>query len=149
MHLAPGIMDSQGKIDFTKLRSLAFSDHQIKESLEQFLYSQLPDVFWKFYKLLPAKPYFFYEVPLLFEKNLQCLVDLVVVLYTDPKVQLQRLSLRDNSSPEINEKIIQSQMPFENKKKLSHYIVDNNGSNEQLYSQVDILLENIQHVFQP
>ena len=48
---------------------------------------------------------------------------------------------RDNLSNEAAEARLASQWPLEEKKKFATYILDNNGSREQLLSQVVTLLE--------
>ncbi len=143
------VIASNGEIDFKKLRAYTFDNDNFKQQLEQFLYLKLPEAFWENYKKIPASPYFFYEVPLLFEKNLQSKVDVIVLLSTTPQLQLERLNSRDSSTTEINEKIIKAQMSFEIKQTQAHFILDNNRSNHDLLVQIDQLLSNLPLILKP
>ena len=84
------------------------------------------------------KRFVIYDVPLLFERGLDPLVDYIVLAYTDKEKQIQRVMVRDNIARELALKIIEAQMSLDDKKKLSDYIVDNSRGLEEL--KVDVLL---------
>ena len=145
----PQAFNENGVIDFKNLRAITFNDEIFKHELEQLLYSKLPVVFWDSFRKLEPVSYVFYEVPLLFEKNLQSKVDLIILLHTKKDIQLERLSKRDSSSLEVNQKILNSQMPFENKKDLAHFILENNTDNRSLIIQADEMIKNLSILFKP
>jgi dephospho-CoA kinase len=147
--LVPQVLSHDGQVDFKTLRTLTFTNEVLKGQLENYLYSKLPETFWKFYKSLPAHHYFFYEVPLLFEKKLNPLVDLIVLIYADKNIQLTRLKARDASSDETNLKILQAQMSFEEKKDHAHFILENNSDEKNLNLQIDELLKTINLLIKP
>ena len=84
---------------------------------------------------------FFMDIPLLFEQNYASWFDETWLVYVSPDVQLERLMKRDHLSNEAAEARLASQWPLEEKKKMASHILDNNGSRDQLLSQVVTLLE--------
>ena len=59
----------------------------------------------------------------------------------DRDVQVERLMKRDHLSKEEAESRLAAQWPLEKKKDLASHVLDNNGNQEQLLTQVSILLE--------
>ena len=59
----------------------------------------------------------------------------------DRDVQVERLMKRDHLSKEEAESRLAAQWPLEKKKDLASHILDNNGNQEQLLTQVVSLLE--------
>ena len=84
---------------------------------------------------------FFMDIPLLFEQNYASWFDETWLVYVNRDVQLERLMKRDQLSHESAKTRLASQWLLEEKKKFATYILDNNGSREQLLSQVVTLLE--------
>ena len=84
---------------------------------------------------------FFMDIPLLFEQNYASWFDETWLVYVNRDVQLERLMKRDQLSQESAKTRLASQWLLEEKKKFATYILDNNGSREQLLSQVVTLLE--------
>ena len=81
------------------------------------------------------------DIPLLFEQNYASWFDETWLVYVRRDTQLDRLMNRDQLSQESAKTRLASQWPLEEKKKFATYILDNNGSREQLLSQVVTLLE--------
>jgi len=76
------------------------------------------------------------DIPLLIETNKQDTVDKVVLVYTSPQVQIERLVKRDGLSLEDAYKRLGSQMPIENKKKYAHYIINNEEQRGEIQKRV-------------
>jgi dephospho-CoA kinase len=68
------------------------------------------------------------DVPLLFETNFVRLVNKSIVVYTTPKLQVERLIGRDSIKKEYALLKIESQIPIEDKVKLADYVIDNSCS---------------------
>lgn len=79
------------------------------------------------------------EVPLLYEVGWEDLMDQVWVVYVHPETQLQRLLERSGFSREQAGRIIASQMPLEEKVRRADQVIDNNGTLEMTWEQVDAL----------
>lgn len=92
-------------------------------------------------QLAQTKALFFMDIPLLFEQDYASWFDETWLVYVSPDVQLERLMKRDHLSNEAAEARLASQWSLEEKKKLANHLLDNNGSRDQLLSQVETLLE--------
>ena len=84
---------------------------------------------------------FFMDIPLLFEQNYASWFDETWLVYVSRDTQLDRLMKRDYLTIEDAQARLASQWPLEEKKRLASHILDNNGSREQLLSQVASLLQ--------
>jgi dephospho-CoA kinase len=60
----------------------------------------------------------------------------IVVVYCDPKDQLQRLKVRNKLTEEEASSRIASQMPIKDKVSRATHVIDNSGSPEQTVQQV-------------
>ena len=69
--------------------------------------------------------------------------DKIIFVYTDDEIRLERLLKRNNYTIEHAKSRINSQMPQEDKVKLSDYVINNNGDFNNLTIAVDQLLCNI------
>ena len=92
-------------------------------------------------KLAQTEDVFFMDIPLLFEQDYAAWFDETWLVYVSPDVQLERLMKRNHLSKESAEARLASQWSLEEKKKLANHLLDNNGSRDQLLSQVETLLE--------
>lgn len=130
-----------GEIDFNKLREIFFRESAIKTAVEDFIYLRLPDQFKEKLKEAGKAAFVVYDVPLLFEKELDKKVDKTVVVYAPRKIQLARLMKRDGHLEEMAKNVLNHQMDIEEKKKKANIVVDNSGSLEELAGEVKKLLQ--------
>ena len=84
---------------------------------------------------------FFMDIPLLFEQDYSVWFDETWLVYVDRDIQVERLMRRDRLSKDEAESRLTAQWPLENKKDLTSHVLDNNGNQDQLLTQVRILLE--------
>jgi dephospho-CoA kinase len=131
------------KINFPKLREAFFQNKELKNKIEQFIYSNLPDAFISASKDIQNQDFYIYDVPLLYEKNLEGKVDLVILIYADRKTQLQRIITRDGSTSELANKILDQQIDIDEKKKKSDFVIENVGSMENLTHEIQKNLSQI------
>ena len=92
-------------------------------------------------QLARTEAIFFMDIPLLFEQDYASWFDETWLVYVDRDVQVERFMKRDHLSKDLAESRLSAQWSLEEKKKLASYILDNNGSRDQLVSQVVKLLE--------
>ncbi len=118
-------------INFQILRKYFFSNPSIRKELELFLYARLPSAF---NQSLPQddKQVVIYDVPLLFEKNMQESFDQIICVFTSSENQLKRLQLRDGADLETHQKVIEAQWPLEKKKLQSSFVIENNRDLDSL-----------------
>ncbi|RWX50914.1 dephospho-CoA kinase [Candidatus Electrothrix marina] len=76
------------------------------------------------------------EIPLLFEAGWQESVDMIIVVYADMAVRLQRIMQRDQVSEEQAKKAVTAQQCLREKAASADHVIDNTGLWEQTCSQV-------------
>ena len=82
-----------------------------------------------------------YEAPLFFETQIHLWLRPVVLVVCDEQTQRRRLEQRDNLTPEEIERHLQAQMSLDEKRKLADYVIENNGSLDELEQKVKTLVE--------
>jgi len=136
------VLLENGELDRPLLASLIFSNSEerewSKETQGKIIREELGSLRDK---LAKTEDVFFMDIPLLFEQDYASWFDETWLVYVSRDTQLDRLMNRDQLSQESAETRLASQWPLEEKKKFATYILDNNGSREQLLSQVVTLLE--------
>ena len=141
-HFGEKVLLEDGELNRPLLASLIFSNSEerewSKETQGQIIREELGSLRDKFSE---TEELFFMDIPLLFEQDYASWFDETWLVYVRRDTQLDRLMNRDQLSKESAETRLASQWPLEEKKKFATYILDNNGSREQLLSQVVTLLE--------
>ena len=141
-HFGEKVLLEDGELNRPLLASLIFSNSEerewSKETQGQIIREELGSLRDK---LSQTEDVFFMDIPLLFEQDYASWFDETWLVYVRRDTQLDRLMNRDQLSKESAETRLASQWPLEEKKKFATYILDNNGSREQLLSQVVTLLE--------
>ena len=87
------------------------------------------------------------DAPLLFECGMENIADENWLVISEMSVRIKRVKERDNLSEEQIIARINNQMSQEDKEKLSDYVLDNSGSLQQLYEQIDDNLERLKDEF--
>ena len=85
----------------------------------------------------------FVEVQLLFEVKLEKEFDMTVLVYADKKTQLERVLKRDGRKEEEVQQIINAQMDMTEKRRLSNYIIENNGDSEMLDLEIEKFIKKL------
>jgi dephospho-CoA kinase len=84
-------------------------------------------------------------MPLLIEVNYQNQVDYVCVVYVDYETQLARLISRDSITVNSAKRKMSAQLCLNEKAKKDDFVIDNRGTKEETYVQVDSFLRGIEH----
>lgn len=125
------IIDSNGLIDRAFLRKEAFDDDKKKKVLESIIHPLVKDLMTK--RIATSNSvYSIIMVPLIFETNSMSNYNRILVIDCDPKIQLERATLRDNNSNEQIQKIIDSQCSREERLSIANDVIPNNDSLENL-----------------
>ena len=85
----------------------------------------------------------FVEVQLLFEVKLEKEFDMTVLVYADRKTQIERVLKRDGRSEGEVQQIINAQMDMTEKRRLSNYIIENNGNSEMLDLEIEKFIKKL------
>ena len=125
------IIDSNGLIDRAFLRKEAFDDDKKKKVLESIIHPLVKDLMTK--RIATSNSvYSIIMVHLIFETNSMSNYNRILVIDCDPKIQLERATLRDNNSNEQIQKIIDSQCSREERLSIANDVIPNNDSLENL-----------------
>lgn len=130
-----------GPISREKLARIVFSDAQSRKDLEAILHPAIADLCQERMKALAGKDIVVVLVPLLFEAGLESKYDEVWCVLVDRDTQVERLKNRNGLSDEQARARINAQWPQEKKAARSHRIIDNSGTPEETFKQVDQCLE--------
>ena len=85
----------------------------------------------------------FVEVQLLFEAKLENEFDIIVLVYADKKTQLERVLKRDGRSEGEVQQIINAQIDMTEKRRVSNYIIENNGDSEMLDLEIEKFIKKL------
>ena len=126
------IIGNDGYVNKIKMKELIFKSDEYRNLLNSIIH---PLVF-EFYKDIKNENIknenIIFDIPLLYETNMQTLCDKVVLVVSDYNLKIERISKRDNISKNLAKKIIESQMDDEAKMRKADYVIFNNGSYEKL-----------------
>lgn len=136
------ILKPDQQIDRKKLGEIIFSDVLKKQTLENILHPLIKDEVTKLKNKYQqqGEHFCFYDVPLLFENNLQNNFDFTVTVWCEPEIQLQRLMQRNHLTKAQAQLRIQNQWPLSQKVALSQYCIDNSGTEVSLIQIVSSFL---------
>ena len=141
-HFGEKVLLEDGELNRPLLASLIFSNYEerewSKQTQGQIIREELGSLRDKFAQ---TEDIFFMDIPLLFEQDYASWFDETWLVYVRRGTQLDRLMKRDYLTIEDAQARLASQWPLEEKKRLASHILDNNGSREQLLSQVASLLQ--------
>ena len=132
-----------GEFSREKLGKLVFTNKEIKQKLENILHPQIREKIKEFFEQNQNEKYLFVGIPLLFEANMADLFDKIIFIYADDDIRLKRLLLRNGYSVDYAKARINSQMRQEEKAQKSDYVLNNNGSIEELKFKLTKLFEQI------
>lgn len=135
----------QKKIDRKALAQVIFNDFKKKTLLEDILHPEIAHMANQEKKALLAsnKPLAIYDVPLLFEKNMQSEFDKTVLVASDQRRVFQRLQKRGIHPKALIEQIMRSQIPQQQKLKMADFVIWNNDTLKALESKCQQLLKDI------
>ena len=134
------VFAASGQIDRKELGRIVFGDDDEREALENIV---LPEVYRHWREALEsrtARERWVFEVPLLFEKQLENWFDFTVCVASSPAVQLARLTKRGMDQA-LAEQRISKQLPLARKIELADLVVWNDGSLAFLHQQLHALDE--------
>lgn len=141
-YFGEAILNDDHTINRSQLGEIIFNDSAKRQKLNEIVH---PDVRRRMNEKKEAAisrgdQVVVLDIPLLFESGLKHMVDVVLLVYVEKDVQLQRLMERNQLTMEEALARIQSQMPIEDKRKLADKVIYNNGSIDNTKKQLIELL---------
>lgn len=134
-HFGAEILQGDGSLDRAALRSIVFSDPEQKVWLESLLHPLIRQ--WIITQLENTTgPYVILESPLLFETDQHQLADTVVLVDIPEELQIERACARDRNLADQIQRIIDNQMPRQEKLSRADTVFDNSQPLETVTSRV-------------
>ena len=141
-HFGQKIILENGELNRSLLASLIFSNPEEREWSRQIQGKIIREELATFRdQLAQTEEIFFMDIPLLFEQDYVSWFDETWLVYVGRDVQVERLMKRDHLSKDEAEFRLVAQWPLEKKKDLASHVLNNNGNQDQLLTQVFSLLE--------
>lgn len=133
-HFGSDILLDNQQLDRKKLGEIIFKDADQRLKLENILHPLIQKKVSELRKQheIAGLRYCFYDVPLLFEKDLQTQFDFIMTSWCPPDLQLERLMARNKLSLEVARERVAAQFPLIEKIAASHFCIDNSGSESDL-----------------
>ena len=112
------------QIDKLKLREIIFSNKTEKNKLEKLLYPYLEIELKIFEAANDKKNILVYDVPLIYETKTDKRYDKILLAHCNKEIQRERVLTRDNISVSLFEKILASQLSFDDKIKFKPQVIN-------------------------
>ena len=136
------ILDSDLRIDRKRLAELVFQNSEELAKLEGIVHPAVNARVAQIRNSLPESTVVVYDTPLLFEKNLQGQFDKVLIVVTDSEHRKARLIERGLELTDIEARIA-NQATDAQRRTVADFVIENNGSPEQLQGQVNKVWQQI------
>jgi dephospho-CoA kinase len=142
----PDILQEDKTLDRRKLRKIVFDNPEARRKLEVIIHPRVRALAERRISELAAagSSVIVYEVPLLFEAQIHLWLRPVILVACDIETQKKRLLERDHLTELEAQQHLDAQMSLEEKRKLADYVIENNGTPEELEQQVRAVLQKIQ-----
>lgn len=136
------VFSATGDLNRAALRAIIFMRVAKKSALEKILHPRIRQQ-WsaEANKHRQSPDFFFADIPLLYETGGETLCDRVVVVACSPSIQLASLLARSGLERSRAMKMIDSQMPLEEKIRKADHVVWNNAGRSVLEGQAEKLVE--------
>lgn len=132
--LGNSILDANGEIDRAKLAEKVFKSSESRSKLEQIVHPWVQDQVRKQKEELQRQNHDLavYDVPLLFEKNMELQFDQTLLISSSEATQRKRLKARNGWSDQQITDRLRSQLPMEEKRRRASVVIENEGTKEEL-----------------
>jgi len=136
------VLDARGDLDRKRLGALVFDDAEDRRRLNAITHPIVRLLSQQRYAELDRQGVELaaYDVPLLFEVGLDHVMRPVVVVHASEATQVERVVRRDGLSEDEARARIRAQLPLAEKRARADYVIENDGTPEQLVAQVDAVL---------
>ena len=132
------------EISREKLGKLVFGNDENLKILNSIVHPYIRKTILQLQKKHRDERLVFLDIALLFEAGFEDLVEKIIVVHVDEKIQLARLMSRNSLSKEQAMYRIKSQMSSKDKSILGNYVIDNSETKEETYKQIDLIIEELE-----
>ena len=140
------VLSSDGTIDRAQLRTVVFNNAGDRARLEAILHPEIGRLRASEERALVMSgvQLVVSDIPLLFETGLDDQFDVVVHVHAAPEIREARLMQERGLSAEQARAIMNAQMPSEEKRARSHFVINNEGSMEELRARAAQVWQELQ-----
>jgi dephospho-CoA kinase len=140
------ILDENNEVDRSKLAAIVFEDNSklkvLNEITHKYIFKEALDCIIKHL----GEKTIFLDIPLLYEvreeiEQYGIQIDEVWFVYSDRELQIKRVMERDSIDYSAAVKRVDAQIPTDEKIKYADKVICNLGDKEDVYRQIDMLLE--------
>ena len=128
-----------GSLDRKALGAYVFQDSHRKKQLDDIMMGRIVSTIRE--RIRAAECNVIVDAPLLFEVGLDADVEAVWLVDAADEVRIKRVCARDNIPAQQVSDRIKNQMPQSEKAAKSDEVIDNSGSEEELYQRIDRLID--------
>lgn len=130
----PGILDAQGRLDRAALRDIVFRDREARRKLEAIVHPEVGRLRAEEEAKLRrgGACIVVHDIPLLYETGLEAEFDVIVLVDAPPAIRLERLVRDRGLGADEARRMIEAQMPAEQKRSRADYVIDNVGGLDEL-----------------
>ena len=135
----PEVVSADGTIDRKVLGDIVFADEKKRMILNRIIHPAVRQEILHRLKAaeLEHLTYAVVEAALFLEENYDAFCDETWYIYTDEKIRRQRLKESRGYSDERVDQIFRSQKTHEEFQERCQFMIDNNGSEEETFRQID------------
>jgi dephospho-CoA kinase len=152
MAMAPGtpgyaqVMASFGTADRAALRDIVFRDPARRLHLEAIIHPEVARLREEHEAVLVKNgaTVIVHDIPLLFETGMANHFDLIVLVDADPATRIERIVLKRGLERTEAERMVNAQLPAEQKRNRADLVIDNNGSLQELTTRAEAAWRKIQ-----
>jgi dephospho-CoA kinase len=133
------VFNEKNSLDRQKLAQIVFHDMEKLQFLNRLVHPRLVPIVieeMETARFSHKYPLVILDAALIYELSLEASFDAVVVVYCNKKNRIERILKRDQMTRQEVIARINNQIPLEEKKEWADYIIDNNGSLENLDEEV-------------
>lgn len=138
--LGSQILETDGTVNRQKMSTILFKNPEMLAELERNVFSEVRVFIEEI--IDNEKSIIFFEVPLLFEANMEDLFDSIIMVSADYNTRIQRLLARGMKMEDINLRMNRQYSEIIKEEK-SDYILYNNGTLSELNYDTEILIQRI------
>ena len=134
------ILQEDGRIDRKKMAARVFTDKSLLEAVNAMIHPAVKQAILQIIrdeKEAASRDYLFIEAALLIEDGYAEIVDELWYIHTEEEVRRQRLKASRGYTDEKIDSILREQLSEEEFYGHCHYVIENSGSLESVYEQLD------------
>jgi dephospho-CoA kinase len=138
----PEVLDERGELDRRRMATIVFQDPAQRQKLESILHPKIRERYEQVLDALEKAGHgvAVYEVPLLFEKNLQGDMKAVILVTATEATRIARVKARDDVTEAEVRARMAAQLPEDQKRRRADYVVVNDGTHDELRREVEFMI---------